>query len=221
MLRPVLDRDAPTTVAPQLSDTTVPPLPADAPAYFVADTPSSLISIISNDWPYSGRYQTRITPCLRLTTMSTMSVPPEIEHTLVWTRVPIIPLDIPDAVRPRIYQDGLWGFTGSASPPPSPSMLPAYLPALADWGITIDKLVCSPKGTAEEDRLVKEAGREIDIFIRRGWPEREWETAWFVNPPVSRLFHRKRAGCVHLYIPEIAKRSRPRAPPRLCQTPDT
>ena len=32
----------------------LPPLPADAPAYFIADTPPGLISIIMNDWPYSG-----------------------------------------------------------------------------------------------------------------------------------------------------------------------
>lgn len=199
-MKPVLDRDISTTIAPQLNDTVLPPLPADAPAYFIADTPPSLISIISNDWPYSGMYQPHITPCLGLL-CPRFSVPPEIEHTLVWTRVPIIPLDLPDAVRPRIHQDGLWGFTGSTAPPPSPSTLPACLPALADWGVTLDKLVCSPKGTAEEDRLVKEAGREIDTFIRRGWPEREWETAWFVNPPVSCDYLAKRARCIYSCIP--------------------
>lgn len=167
------------------------------------------------------RYVPATHTTLPRTYMPAFSVPPEIEHTLVWTRMPIIPLDLPDAVRPRIHQDGLWGFTGSASPPPSPSTLPACLPALADWGITLDKLVCSPKGTAEEDRLVKEAGSEIDTFIRRGWPEREWETAWFVNPPVSCDYLAKRTRCIYLCIPAIAKCPRPCAPPRLCQTPDS
>lgn len=29
-------------------------IPKEVPAYFTADTPSELISIIMNDWPYSG-----------------------------------------------------------------------------------------------------------------------------------------------------------------------
>lgn len=32
----------------------LPPLPSDVPPYFKADTPPELISIIMNDWPYSG-----------------------------------------------------------------------------------------------------------------------------------------------------------------------
>ena len=32
----------------------LPPIPENAPTYFTADTPSELISIIMNDWPYSG-----------------------------------------------------------------------------------------------------------------------------------------------------------------------
>ena len=33
--------------------------------------------------------------------------------------------------------------------------------------------------------MVKKVGEEVDIFVRKRWREREWETAWFVNPPVS------------------------------------
>lgn len=33
----------------------LPPLPPNAPPFFKADTPPDLISIIMNDWPYSGR----------------------------------------------------------------------------------------------------------------------------------------------------------------------
>ena len=99
--------------------------------------------------------------------------------------MPIIPLDLPESVKPRILQDGLWGFTGANAPPPSPSLVPTFLPALADWGITMDKLIISSKGTDEEEELVKDAGKEIHTFIKRRWVEREWETAWFVNPPVS------------------------------------
>jgi len=47
----------------------------------------------------------------------------------------------------------------------------------------MDKLICSPKGTKEEDEMVRMAGIEVDTFVRNRWIEREWETAWFVNPP--------------------------------------
>jgi len=141
----------------------LPSIPLNAPAYFTADTPPELISIITNDWPYS--------------------VPSDIEHSLIWTRLPMTPVDLPPSIAPRIAQDGLWGFTGTTSPPPSPSLLPSCLPALAEWGVTLDKMIVSPKGTEEEERLVKEAGSEIDTFIRRRWNEEDWETAWFVNPP--------------------------------------
>ena len=84
-------------------------------------------------------------------------------------------------------QDGIWGFTGSDSPPPSPSTLPDCLPALSDWGVTMDQLTRSPQGTKEEDDMVRKVGEEVDMFVRKRWKEREWETAWFVNPPVSLL----------------------------------
>lgn len=49
----------------------------------------------------------------------------------------------------------------------------------------MDKLIYSPKGTDEEEELVRLAGQEINNFICKRWNEKEWETAWFVNPPVS------------------------------------
>jgi hypothetical protein len=113
-------------------------------------------------------------------------VPVDIEHVLVWTRLPIIDFpQVPTQITSRLYQDGLWGFTGCSSPPPSPSTLPLCLPALADWNVTIDKLIRFPKATLEEDEMIKEAGREIDQFVRNRWIESEFETAWFVNPPVG------------------------------------
>lgn len=45
-----------TTNPPKL-----PPKPVDAPPYFTADTPPEFISIIMNDWPYSGGAQTPLT----------------------------------------------------------------------------------------------------------------------------------------------------------------
>jgi len=81
----------------------------------------------------------------------------------------------------------LWGFTGNDEPPPSSSTLPECLPALAEWEITLENLIRSPKGSPEMEEMVSNAGREIDGFVRRRWVESEWETAWFVNPLVSDL----------------------------------
>ncbi|TEB40006.1 hypothetical protein FA13DRAFT_1680029 [Coprinellus micaceus] len=136
----------------------------DPTPYFSVDTPPEYISIIQNDWPYS--------------------VPPEVEHTLIWTKVPIYHPELVDTkVRARIDQDGLWGFTGNASPPPSPSTLPQCLPALAEWGITLEKMITSEKETEEEEALVGKAGEKVHEFVKARWDEDIWETAWFVNPP--------------------------------------
>lgn len=122
--------------------------------------------------------------------MKSRLVPPEIEHVLIWTPLPIINFSaVPSQITARLHQDGLWGFTGSSLPPPSPSTLPNCLPALADWGVTIEKLIRSPQGTKEEDEMVRLAGEEVDIFVRNNWIESEWETAWFVNPPVGYSAH--------------------------------
>ncbi|EPS97517.1 hypothetical protein FOMPIDRAFT_1128400 [Fomitopsis schrenkii] len=161
----------------------LPPLPPNAPPFFKADTPPDLISIIMNDWPYS--------------------VPSEVEHSLVWTRLPILPPDLPPAVAPRVLQDGLWGFTGSLAPPPSPDTLPECLGALAEWGVTMDKLVRSPEPTPEECVLLEGLAREVDTFVRRLWREDEWETAWFVNPPRLQSV----PGLAHIHV--FAKRKSP------------
>ncbi|OCH85959.1 hypothetical protein OBBRIDRAFT_797657 [Obba rivulosa] len=175
--RPALSADA------KKVQRTLPPIPADAPPYFTADTPSELISICMNDWPYS--------------------VPPDIEHVLVWTRLPIIPSGLPPSIAARLHQDGLWGFTGNTSPPPSPSLVPEALPALAEWGVTLDKLVRSQRGTWEEEALVRQAAGEVDAFVRRRWKEREWETAWFVNPPRLQSV----PGLAHIHV--FARRKTP------------
>jgi hypothetical protein len=121
-----------------------------------------------------------------LTTPST--VPPEIEHTLIWSRVPVFH---PDIIHPlidaRVQQDGLCGFTGSTDTIECLPPLESCLPALADWGITLEKLIRSPNGSDEEEAMVQNAGREVRGFVERRWREKQWETAWFVNPPVSLL----------------------------------
>ncbi|THH06088.1 hypothetical protein EW145_g4331 [Phellinidium pouzarii] len=159
--------------------------------YFTYDTPPELISIIQNDWPYS--------------------VPLEIEHSLVWTKLPILPApsliipciaatlspELQEKVSARLAQDGLWGFTGSIDPPPSPTLLPQAMGRLSDWGITLETLVITPKGTEEEERAIQLSGVEVQKFVMKRWIEREWETCWFVNPP--RLQSVKDLAHIHVF----------------------
>ncbi|KAG6833445.1 hypothetical protein H0H87_006811 [Tephrocybe sp. NHM501043] len=124
-------------------------------------------------------------------------VPTEIEHTLIWTRLPIYHEDlVAQSIAARVKQDGLWGFTGSTSPPPSPSTLPSALPALAEWGVTMDKLTRSVPPNEEEAVLIRRAGEEVHEFIKRRWNESEWETAWFINP--SRI--QSVPGLAHIHV---------------------
>ncbi|KAG7088125.1 hypothetical protein E1B28_012150 [Marasmius oreades] len=156
----------PSTLKPKDSETN-PNTPTNSlppPQYFTRDVPPEYVSIIQNDWPYS--------------------VPVSVEHTLIWTKLPIYHTDtVAPSINARINQDGIWGFTGHTSPPPSPSTLPLCLPALSEWGITEDKMIVSPKCSEEEEELVRKAGVEVNEFVRKRWDEDEWETAWFVNPP--------------------------------------
>lgn len=113
-------------------------------------------------------------------------VPTDIEHTLIWTKMPIYHPDlVVETIKTRIDQDGLWGFTGNDLPPPSLSNLPLCISKLAEWGVTMDKMVKSEPPTEEEKILIQLAGREVHRYVKNRWIEKEWETAWFVNPPVS------------------------------------
>jgi hypothetical protein len=171
------DHDSQSTVPNGVAGRVSPPL------HFTANTPRQYLSIIQNDWPYSGICRVPSSCCLH---QRLMVVPEDVEHTLIWARLPIFhPAIIPEEIAARVEQDGLWGFTGSSSPPPSPSTLPSCLPALAEWGITMASLVRSPQGTESEEVAIKRASHEIHQFVRSRWAESEWETAWFVNPPVG------------------------------------
>lgn len=94
--------------------------------------------------------------------------------------------DLREKVQARLEQDGLWGFTGALEPPPSPHELPEVIGALSDWGVTVDNLITSPKGSPEEEEALRLSGMEVQTFVTQRWKPREWETCWFVNPPVSR-----------------------------------
>ncbi|KAH7101187.1 hypothetical protein BKA62DRAFT_189314 [Auriculariales sp. MPI-PUGE-AT-0066] len=131
--------------------------PAPPGVFFTVDSPRELWKILQNDWPYC--------------------IPHDVEHALVWTRVPIVNAErIPPAVRARIDDCGLWGFTGGAD---------AEL--IRTDGTDDDDRGAKYIGTGEEARAVRAAirvaGTDVDAFVRTHWPEDEWETAWFVNPP--------------------------------------
>lgn len=132
------------------------------------------------------------------------AVPPEVEHSLIWSRAPFFCLDIvPESIRKRIGYYGVWGFTGSVELPPPPSTLPDCIGALSEWGMTLDKLKIPPTCNSEDEALLQDVGRELGIFIVGRWPEDEWETAWFVNPPV-RTFSRSVVNSSE-QVAEIAK----------------
>lgn len=191
----------------------LPPLPDDAPALFTLDIPKRLISIMRNDWPYSGRWH----DCKSFQIRNlNPPVPLFVEHYVVWSRVPIIDYAaLPDKVRPHVHEDGLWGFTGAPAPAPYFLPLSQCMGVLVELGITPDKIRSVDRGSYEP------AGIEVERFVRRQWPEDNWETAWFVNPHVS-VFESIH-GVSHLInipLAEAAKYSRFIARSRLCSSQD-
>lgn len=85
-------------------------------------------------------------------------MPHGVSHYVVWTRLPIVHPDVvPPEVRGKVNVDGLWGFVGSDT---------------------------TPKYDGPDAPLLKVAGQEMDAFVRNFWPESDWESAWFMNPPV-------------------------------------
>src|SRR5260370_28510491 len=86
------------------------------------------------------------------------AVPLDITHFIIWSRLPFVHEEItPYKVKDRVAQDGLWGFTG---------------------GIT------QPQANDKDVPLIWKASQEIQTFVKKVWPEDQWETAWFMNPLV-------------------------------------
>lgn len=135
----------------------------EVPKYFTSDISPQFLSIIQNDWPYS--------------------IPLDVEHTIIWTRAPVIHEDlIPAAIFDRVEHDGLWGFTGLLSLPPSPLALPSSLPVFSESDIPRDKVNRSDVSLAGQKKIIPRAAKEVQGFVKRRWNEQQWETAWFVNP---------------------------------------
>jgi len=85
-------------------------------------------------------------------------VPLGVTHFIIWSRLPFVHEEItPYKVKDRVAHDGMWGFTG---------------------GIT------QSKADDKDMPLIRQASKEIQMFVRKVWPEDRWETAWFMNPLV-------------------------------------
>lgn len=114
-----------------------------------------------------------------------MPVPLDVEHSLVWTKLPIYhPLLVADSIQSRIDQDGMWGFTGVDGPPEVPKDFASSLSIVSEWGITTDTMIKSAPPTEDERKLMIKATAPVQEFVKSLWVEDEWEAAWFVNPPV-------------------------------------
>lgn len=98
-------------------------------------------------------------------------------------------------------------------------MLSSCLPDLSEFGMSIDQLIHPEKGSEEEEMLIRRAGEEVDRFVKTRWPEREWETAWLVNPLVRTLSMKMRPFPRLADLPiDIPKCPWTSAFPCLCQT---
>ncbi|KIJ45115.1 hypothetical protein M422DRAFT_29969 [Sphaerobolus stellatus SS14] len=119
------------------------------PPYFTSTPSPEDVKIIFNDWPYS--------------------IPPEISHYLIWSRLPIVHPDlVHPSVKAQIERDGLWGFSGGTE----------------DMKTREADYVDVAPGTSEEGRMyIRAAAQHTLDFVLTHWPEDEWEVAWFVNPP--------------------------------------
>jgi hypothetical protein len=156
----------------------------DPTSYFsdVVSKDTNLFKTIPNDWPYA--------------------MPAECGHSVVWCKRPVLDKllfagkDTPfpkGPVREAIYAaidfDGIRGLSGNEK-------------HIAPLGFkTRDNLKSSPEvmawmketsiGTQSQEEEIAElaikaqtwAGRFIDQFVKLHWPERDWETAYFCNPP--------------------------------------
>ncbi|KZV89481.1 hypothetical protein EXIGLDRAFT_618136 [Exidia glandulosa HHB12029] len=112
--------------------------------YFGVGTERHLWKVLANDWPYA--------------------VPFDVEHHIIWTRVPMVNEDlVPEALRQDVERSGIWGFSGGANMDPA---LQAFVGPSA----------------AHRD-AVRIVGARTNAFVQQYWREEDWETAWFINPP--------------------------------------
>jgi len=146
----------------------------------VANDPN-LVRTVPNDWPYA--------------------MPAECGHSVVWCKRPILDKilfadkDTPfpkgpirEAVFAAINHDGIRGLSGSER------QIPPLGFKTRDFLNGCPEVVTWMKSDGRADNMQDEvaklaaqaqmwAGRFIDKFVKKHWPEKEWETAYFCNPP--------------------------------------
>jgi hypothetical protein len=159
----------------------------DPRSYFsdvVANDPN-LVKTIPNDWPYA--------------------MPAECGHSVVWCKRPILDKvlfadkntpfpkgPIREAAFAAINHDGIRGTSGSDKRIPGIGFKTIdYLkgcPEVMEW-IREQSRLDKSAGTEDEEvaKMAEKAhawaGRFIDKFVKKNWPEKNWETAYFCNPP--------------------------------------
>lgn len=143
---------------------------------------TNLVKMIPNDWPYA--------------------MPAECGHSVIWCKVPILDKvlfagkDTPfpaGPVREAVYKaveiDGIRGLSGNerriASVGHKTKGLLAESAEVKSWMRETMGGGMSADGNLAlvAERAQAWAGRFIDKYVKAQWPEQDWETAYFCNPP--------------------------------------
>lgn len=156
----------------------------DSRTYFsdtVAEDPN-LVKTIPNDWPYA--------------------MPAECGHSVVWCKRPILDKvlfagketpfprgPIREAIFAAINHDGIRGLTGTERRIQSLGFRtreflkesPEAMAWMKETAINNQSEEQQINDLAEKAQIW--AGRFIDTFVKKHWPEKDWETAYFCNPP--------------------------------------
>ncbi|UZJ57260.1 hypothetical protein CBS101457_006580 [Exobasidium rhododendri] len=160
---------------------------ADPRSYFsdVVSNDPHLTKTIPNDWPYA--------------------MPAECGHSVVWCKRPILDKvlfadkntpfpkgPIREAIFAAINMDGIRGTSGNAKKIPAVGFKTRdYLRGCPEVMAWLKGNASSGSRAGGEDDAVSRlaerahswAGRFIDHYVKKNWPEDKWETAYFCNPP--------------------------------------
>ncbi|CAO1630574.1 unnamed protein product [Jaminaea pallidilutea] len=155
--------------------------------YFLEHWGEDRVKCIPNDWPYG--------------------IPPRCGHYVVWSKSPMLhPLlfqtpDTPfnaeerEAIYEAVVEDGVRGLTGVDDDPENDYTVVGLhtmqllkekdgvtvAPAAGENGSARAKTREGAASMAE--RAHQWAGRHVRAYVQKKWPEDQWQTAWFCNPP--------------------------------------
>lgn len=179
---------------------------ADIKSYFnnVVAEDSNLVKTIPNDWPYA--------------------MPAECGHYVVWCKRPILDMllfsakDTPfpkgpirEAIFEAINFDGIRGLTGGSKKFQQYGFKTRNFLRESSEAMEWMKETYSDDKSEEEqvcdlaEKAQTWAGRFIDAFVKKRWPEDAWETAYFCNPPHLRTVPGEYIGYHVDYIRSLTK----------------